>query len=236
MNVVDTLRALVRRWYIVVPGIVVAGVLAAFVFAQGKTEYERSASMLLIPAETSIPKDANPFLYISGLGQTADVLVRAVGAPAVVDDIVDEHPDVEVVVERDPTTASPLLVIKVTSTVDAEAALVLDTMIEDTHEILATLQDDESIRESNQVTAIPLTVDPKGTASQKSRIIAAGGVGVVLVAVTILVAALVEAVAGRRRMARATRAERAAKAVPPTVTPIASQSHASSVQSRAGGG
>ncbi|WP_425956196.1 hypothetical protein [Xylanimonas sp. McL0601] len=236
MNVVDTLRAMVHRWYIVVPGLIVAGVLSALVFSHGTVQYERSASILLLPAKTSIPKNDNPFLYISGLGQTADVLVRAVGAQAVTDEVQDQHPDAQVTVARDPATPGPILVISVKSPVDAEAGTVLADMVGRSHAILARLQDDESIATPYQITASPVAVDTKGTPSQKTRMITTAGVGIVLVGATVLAAALVEALAGRRRSAR-TRGPKGPKTGQAVALPISipAPAHARSAPPRVGG-
>ena len=234
MNVVDTLRAMVRRWYIVVPGMVLAGVLSAFVFMHGNVVYERSASMVLVPGSASVPKNDNPFLYISGLGDTADVLVRAVGAPSVLDEVHQQYPDAQVTVARDPATPGPILVITVKSPVDADAGRALGDMIGRSDALLTSLQDAEHIPPADQVTATHLTLDTKGTVSQKTRLLTTVGVGVVLLALTILAAALVDVLAGRRRSAR-NRGVDAGRPGQAAVTPMPAPTHARPSASRVAG-
>ena len=63
-----------RRWYITLPGLLLAGLLAFGAWYVVPPSYQRSASEFLVPGTGSLPENANPFLYLSGLSQVADVL------------------------------------------------------------------------------------------------------------------------------------------------------------------
>ena len=82
------LGSLWRRWYITFPGLLVAGLLAVGAWFVVPPTYERSASEFLVPGSGSLPQNAtNPFLYLNGLTQAADVLVRALGSNNVASEI-----------------------------------------------------------------------------------------------------------------------------------------------------
>ena len=94
MNFALTLSGLWRRWYIVFPGLIVAAAVAVGAWSVIPPGYERSATQLLIPGADSLPEGANPYLFLGGLSPAADVLVRAIGAENVLNDVVEDHPGV----------------------------------------------------------------------------------------------------------------------------------------------
>ncbi len=202
MNLSDTFAAIWRRWYIALPGLLVAVVVAGFVFLHSPVNYQRQATLLLLPAEMSIPEGGNPYLYIGGLSQTADVLVRAVGADSVLDEVKQAHPGVDVTVTRDASTGSPLLLLTTTSADDEAAAAALSEVLSRAQAELASLQQAEGIASNNQITAVTLTVDTKGIASQRSRLMGTAVSGVAVALLTVLAVALVEGLAGGRQRRR----------------------------------
>jgi hypothetical protein len=206
MNTAEILRGLLRRWYVVVPGVLLSAALALTAWTSIGPSYERTARQLLLPGTTSIPEGGNPYLYIGGLSQAADVVVLALGSNNVLDEIAEEHPDVEVEVTRDTSTSSPVIVITVTGPSDAEAEAVLDVLVDRTAVVLTDLQDQEQIAADNRITVNTVTVDGQSVVQQKDRMITAAGVAVGGVVVSIVLAALVDGlVISRRRRSSASR-------------------------------
>jgi uncharacterized protein involved in exopolysaccharide biosynthesis len=203
MNLLDTLRTLARRWYITVPGIVLALGAAVFAYASTPPSYERSASLLLLPDDTSLPKNSNPYLYISGLSLAADVLVRSVGSLNTMNDMQDEFPGVKVDVTRDVSTAGPILVLKVRDTSDEVAGRALDVMIENSTAALNDLQAQQNIPPKRRITLQKVTLDAEGVPQKKSQLVAAGGVAAAGLVLTLVVASVVEGlgIRSRRRVA-----------------------------------
>ncbi|WP_295014257.1 hypothetical protein [uncultured Microbacterium sp.] len=205
MNALDTLRGLLRRWYIVVPGIVLALVAAAGVWTTVHPAYQRTASQLLLPGRGTLPEGAtNPYLYLGGLTAPADVLVRTVGSESALQPVLARHPGVQIEVLRDPVASGPVVLTKVTADDDRTAGSVLALMVAANADTLKQLQAKESIPENERITLSTLSVDEKGTPQQRGRIIAAGGVGIGVLVVAILVASLVDGLATRSRRHTAT--------------------------------
>ena len=199
MNLAEVSRGLRRRWYIVIPGLllaVAAAVGAWFVVDPG---YERTATQLLLPGARSMPEEGNPFLFLGGLTNAADVLVRAVGSENVQNEIEEEHPGVEVEVTRDGSTAGPVILITVTAATDTDAEVVLETLVARTSEVLEQLQVEEGIAAENRMTVLPVTIDETSVPQQRDRYLAVAlaGIGVALLAV--LAASLVDGLVLQRR-------------------------------------
>ncbi|WP_167042563.1 hypothetical protein [Salinibacterium sp. ZJ454] len=199
MKFSDTLRGLLRRWYIVFPGILLAAAAAAGAWYVISPGYERSATQLLLPGADSLPEGANPYLFLGGLVPAADVLVRAIGSENVLNEVVEEHPGVEIEITRDITTAGPVILIVVTAGSDAAAEEVLGLLVERTETTLEQLQKVESIAVENRVTVLPLTVDTQSVPQQRTRMLATAGAGLGGVVLTLLLAGLVDGLSTHRR-------------------------------------
>lgn len=202
MILADTLRGLWRRWYIVLPGILVTVGLAAGAWSMISPGHVRSSTQLLIPGPESMPAGANPYLFLGGLSPAADVLVRAVGSENARNEIGEEFPGVEIDVSRDVSTAGPIILISVTAASDADAEEVLQLLIERTETTLDTLQGAENIAAENRVTLLPITVDGQSALYQRSRFIAVAATGLVGVALTLFVASLVDGLSVKRQRRR----------------------------------
>ena len=199
MNMAETLRGLWRRWYILVPGLVLAVALAVGAWVVVKPTYTRSATELLIPSSGSYaPYTGNPFLNLEGLTGAADVLVGSLGADDVAGKLMDEYPGTKVIVARDPLNSGPALLFQVTASSDAESEEVLHRIVGETQPVLDDLQDAESIASEFRVKAISITFDAASKVDQKSRITVTVLVGIGVAILTILLTALVDGLTRRR--------------------------------------
>lgn len=199
MNLAETLRGLLRRWYIVVPGLIAAIAVAFGAWTVVKPGYERTATQLLIPGQLSLPENANPFLFLGGLSNAADVLVRAVGSETVINDILEDEQGVEVEVSRDGSTSGPVILITVTARSDEQAASVLATLVERTGVELEVLQDAERIPAGNRITVMPITIDDTSTLQQRDRLVATVGAGILVAIIAVVAASLVDGLARQKR-------------------------------------
>lgn len=230
MNVQDTLRGLLRRWYIVAPGLLAAAAAAAFVWTQVPPTYERTAKQLLMPGEASLPAvvveidgeeektTPNPFLYLGGLSTAADVLVSAAGAAEAVQELTERHPGTEITVARDFSNSAPMLLVTVSATADDVAAEVVDAMLASNEEVLARLQDEQKVPAASQVSIWTVAVAPESTLGTRERMLATVGVGAGAALMSLLLAALIDGLARRprrghrgRKAGRRRRAERDAE-------------------------
>lgn len=202
MNLSQTVRSLLRRWYILVVGLLVAVGLAFGVWNRVPPTYTRTSTQILLPGEGSIPTGSNPYLFVGGLAPAADILVRGLSSNDVINEAVEGHPDTKVQVVRDPTTSGPVIVVTVESESDASAEKVLADMDRRTGSLLDSLQAEEKIPERRRISVVPVSLDTEGTVNQKTRMMFTGAAGIAVVVLTVLVAALVEGVSRHRRAKR----------------------------------
>ncbi len=199
MNLVDTLRGLWRRWYIVLPGLILTIAVAIAAWQLVKPDYERTGVQLLLPGATSIPEAGNPYLYLGGLSQASDVLVTAMSADNQLDSLTEDYPGAEIVVSRDPVTSGPQILTTVTARSDADAGKILDATVARTTAMLRNLQDVNGITAGNRMSIKTITVDTKSTLVEKNRLLAVVGASLAMLLVTLLTAGLVDGLSSRKR-------------------------------------
>lgn len=202
MNLSQTVRSMLRRWYILVAGLLVAAGLAFSVWDRVPPTYTRTSTQILLPGEGSIPTGSNPYLFVGGLAPTADILVRGLASNDVIGEAIEGHPATTVQVVRDPTTSGPVIVVAVESESDASAEAVLAAMDRRTASLLDSLQAEENIPEKRRISVVPVSLDTEGTINQKTRMMFTGAAGIAIVMLTVLVAAFVEGVSRHRRARR----------------------------------
>lgn len=206
MKLADVIGALRRRWYIVLVSILAATAAAYGAWAVVPAEYGRAASQLLLPGEATIPEDANPYLYVGGLYQVADILVRSIG-PDDVAALTDGYPGSGVAVTRD-TAAGAVMLISVTAESEAAAGDVLDRTLDLIDVKLAELQEEQRIPADERVDLVPLTHDSASVVGQKNRILMTGVAGVGVFALGIGATVLIDTMVRSRRRARSSIARR----------------------------
>lgn len=203
MDLSDVFRALIRRWYVTIPLVLLSVALAAVSFFQVSPSWERHASLVLLPSRESVPDEGNPYLYLSGLTNVADVLTRASSSQESLAAIDEDHPGTTVEIQRDPTTSSPMLAIVTTASEDDDAAAAMNDILASIERTLDSLQAEEGLAPSERITIVPLSVDDEGTKVQKTRLLIAAvalGGGLVL---ALLVPAAVEGISRARQFRRA---------------------------------
>ncbi|MGX1793226.1 hypothetical protein ACWIDW_09850 [Microbacterium sp. NPDC055312] len=202
MNTADMMGALRRRWYVLVAGLLVAVAAAWGAWTVVKVDYTRTATQLMLPGPGTIPEDANPFLYVGGLSQAADVLTRKMGSPDVLADVTDAYPDAGITIMRDPLSSGPVLLITAVSESDADAGRAVDELVMLTDTTLRDIQSAEGIPDEERITLVTLTRDGEGEVGSKNRMVAAGGAGVGVSVLTLLLVALIDGLARSRSRRR----------------------------------
>lgn len=203
MNIADTLRGLLRRWYIVVPGIILAVVGAVGAYVVIQPGYERTATQLLLPGEGTVPAGVtNPYLYLGGLTQASDIVVRVMQGEDVAGKTIEEFPGTEIVVQRDPTVSGPVIQIIVTAKTDEAAGDALDALVAQTAVVLDQLQDEQHVSADDRMTVSTLTQDSTSSLQQKTRLMMSAAAFGGIVIMTIVIASLVDGLSRRPRRAR----------------------------------
>ncbi|MCC4908025.1 hypothetical protein [Microbacterium sp. cx-59] len=201
MKLADVIGALRRRWYVLLAGVLVAAGVSSFLWSTVPPEYERTGTQLLLPGLATIPEHANPYLFVGGLYQIADVVVRAIGP----DDIAEatrDYPGADVVVGRD-QAAGAVLVVTVTASSDADAGAVLDTMLGITGRTLDELQNEQRIPADERVVITPLTAADESTVIQKTRLTVTALAGAAVLLLALGIAVVLDGIVRARRRARA---------------------------------
>jgi hypothetical protein len=198
---------LLRRWYVTICGLLAIVGICLLVSAQVPVSYEAKSYVLLLPPKDDTGLGGNPFLNLVDLGATADVLTRAMTDTNAVNSLAAKGIESDsYTVERDDSTAGPVLIV--TST-ESDAATALNHNILIVAQLSPTLNDIQqsvSVPQSSRVTALTIKAAQDSNAQYKSQIRALLVVVAVGAVITILVASLLDRLlmsrtrrAGRRR-------------------------------------
>lgn len=187
MQLSESLATLARRWYLVFLGLLVTVGLGWAAFQSVPPTYKATGSILLMPAEETVGTEGNPYLFLGGMGDALDVMIRRSNATEVREPLLDQFPGGDYTVVRDHTTASPIAVVQAEApTADAAEALLI-AGISTAHSNLAAMQDDQDVSSETRIQARDLVVDDEATADTKLPlqlalvVIAAGVVGTLMV-------------------------------------------------------
>jgi hypothetical protein len=201
------LRSSLRRWYVVLFGLLATAGLAYYAFSSNAPRYEIQGTAVLLPGETTVPDGGNGFLYLGGLNPALEVLLRSVNSDGTAEQILgpDAGDDdaASYSVERDLSASGPILVITANGATKTEARETLDAVLAVLPQRLEQLQVDVSVPEGSQMTVLGLAVDqePEPLTNDRTRFILLVAVGGV--AGTLLVAGLLDGLvlAAQRRRA-----------------------------------
>lgn len=200
--VLEVIRALGRRWYIVVVGLLVTAGLAAGAYLTTPPEYNARSLVLLLPSKTAVGEGGNPFLTLGGLEQPAGILVAYFSSAPARDAVKQESPTAQYVVGIDDSTRGPVIAVDVT---DTSPQNTLDTLRYITDQIpveLAALQNQVDAPSDAVITSMTLTFDQEAERSMGGTIrmvIAALAVGLVA---TCIAAFALDGLLRRRRLRR----------------------------------
>lgn len=170
MNLAATLQLLAERWRSLVAATIVALAAATLVWALVPPEYQRTATLALVPATdpTSI-SSSNPFLMLDSMRSATDVAARVIGSEETLSNILVDYPDSTVDASRDPSSLGPLVLITVTAPTDVTAEELLDEVVQRSAATVHELQVEEGILESNQVSVLTVGQDTESSQANRTR-------------------------------------------------------------------
>lgn len=204
--ILDVLRAMARRWYIVLAGLLLTVGLTWTAYQSTPPEYQARGLVLLLPGQNAVPEGGNPFLALSGLEQPASIVVAYFASAAAQAEVADVSPNADFAVQLDASTRGPVIAIDVTDDTADGAIATLDFLTQRVPEELARLQGELGAPADSIITSMPLVVDdePEPDNSGTIRItIAALALGIV---VTGIATFTLDGVLMRRRTRRKARA------------------------------
>lgn len=217
----DLLAGLRRRWYLVIIGLLLSGLLAWYVFTLVPVSYSARLSVLLLPPQTVTGEGENPFLNLSGMAPAMDVLTRRVDADAVRTQLEEQYPDAGYVVFADSSTSGPIVVAETTAPTAGVALEVLEEINGELVTSLDSMQADLGVPAPARITLTDVSVDSKATldTTNRTQFVLAAGVG--SFGILILLIGVIDGLIMARRSRRAeAQAEDAAGRNPgPSETP-----------------
>ena len=186
MRLKDTLKGLLRRWYVVLLGASLTAGACFFVYDQIPVKYEAQGSLVLMPPEATVGDEGNPYLFLGGMGQALDVLTRHVNAAEVAEPVLEEHPDTSYTVEPDRASSGPIIQVSAVGLTPDATMAVLHAALQTVPISLDAMQDELTIEDRLRIGLMTVVVDNEPTKDDKQRLqllifAAAGGlVGTVL--------------------------------------------------------
>ena len=112
MNIRDVLGVLRRRWWLIVPAVVVALVAGGVGYVRTAPQYTQSESYLLLYPVMTEGGPGNPFLQLgNGVSMAASVLATKVSASQAAGSLTADHPGLTFSVALDVSTGAPIVAV-----------------------------------------------------------------------------------------------------------------------------
>lgn len=199
MRISETIASLWRRWYVLVAGLLVTGGLGWAVFNYVPTPYESTGSQLLMPPAATVGEGGNPYLFLGGMNEALDVLIRRSNSEESRDPVLKQFPGVDYTVSRDYQTPSPILIIDVSASSESDALQSLKAAMSTVDQNLVAMQEEVDVPGSMIISTRDLVVPDSAIVDSKMAMqtsVLAVGVGLVG---TIMVTGFLDGVLTRRR-------------------------------------
>jgi hypothetical protein len=195
-------KVLLRRWYVVVLGLLATvGLVFAALSAVSPT-YTLNSEVLLLPPPSAVPAGSNPYLVLGGLEGIGTVASRVMTADSSQRYVKAQFGTVDLGVALDPTAAAPMILIEVSSSSPKTSQAVEQFLSNRIPDVLLQLQKDAKVPSKSLITSTSVFAADIPQIGRKSQIRAAVVAAAAGLLVTILAAAAVDARTLRRRPAR----------------------------------
>ena len=199
MEFTAVLAALLRRWYVVLVGLLLTAGLVYVANDAVPPTYSATGSVLLLPPGASVADGSNPLLALGGLEQPAALVVAYLAGDESRQVFAEDFPNTTYDIVLDPLSRGPLVLIKVEDPSEDDVMSALSAVLDTLPDALSMLQDQVDAPADSRVTSMPLSVDTRPTTERSDSLralIAAAGVGMVL---TLVGAVAFDSLAARRR-------------------------------------
>lgn len=217
MRMNETLKSIARRWYVVLVGLMLTAAMGWVVNDRVPTSFEATGSLLLMPPAVTVGTDGNPYLYLGGMSQALDVLVRRASAPEVQQGVIDKYPSSTYTVQADRTTTSPIILVTADAPTGTAALDTMNAALASVESTLNVMQNESDVKKGMRVVGQNLVLDTKATAKTKTRmqlliaVVGVGGVG------TLLLAGVIDGWVLQRRERRASAPAKQKKSTDPAL-------------------
>jgi capsular polysaccharide biosynthesis protein len=191
--------SLVRRWPLVLIGLILTAALATATFFLVPVSWTAKASVLILPPTTIVGETGNPYLFLSGLGQASDVLAKRLDAEDAHTAAQERYRGGDFTVATDPGSPAPVILIEADAPRADQALELAGEVHERVPAELVAMQRDLGVPTDALITQSDITVDTVAVLNPKTRIQATIIVAAAGLALTILLIGLVDGLARRRR-------------------------------------
>lgn len=200
-------RAIVRRWYVFVGGLLAVAGLAYALYGAVPVDYKATASVVLLPASSSVGAGGNPYLFLGGLSQAMDVLTRRLSAPDLSEQMIRAHAPSSYTVAPDVTSGSSIILVTVKARSGADASAVLAAVLADIPSELTSMQDELKVPNASRISSMQVAPSSTPTVDAKPRIQTVAAASVAGVVGVLALTALTDGLLLRRRARRLVKAE-----------------------------
>ena len=159
----QVVRALARRWYIVLVGLLLTAGLVFAAYDNTPPKYSARGLVLLLPSHDAVGAGGNPFLMLSGLEQAAGVVVAYFSSSSAESEILSISPTAEYQVAIDDATRGPVIAVDVISSSPEETLGTLQHIVGRIPQELTRLQKQVGVPANAEINSMELTVDGKAT-------------------------------------------------------------------------
>ncbi len=166
----DLLFSCLRRWYVLLLGLIITGMGSYYMFNSMEPTYEAEASVVLIPPKIAVTVGDNPYLYLGGLDQALGVLQVKVTSPEVMDPITEKYQGAQVAIAKDATTSGPIAAITVSADSADDTIALLNETVASIPTTLKSLQADLNVPANSVITTLALSKDTTPEPNNKRQI------------------------------------------------------------------
>lgn len=203
MALSDAVAPLVRRWYIVLLGLILAGVLGWSAATLSPPKYTARGLVMILPSPESTGPKGNPLLNMSGLDLPARVLVAYYSSEPAQTDMAAFAPNSDIRVTMEEATRGPIIAIDVTDVTPSGAIQTLQHVAETIPPNLAQIQQSVGTPTRAAVGSKPLVLDTKAERDQSRTIQLVVAAVVAGLALTLLITYSIDGIVLRRAALKA---------------------------------
>jgi capsular polysaccharide biosynthesis protein len=168
MYLQQVLASLRRRWMLTGAAIILAASVGYATLSVVGPVYTSQSSLVLVPPPATsrtlnadgTETEGNPYMYLGGLTEARDVLVKAMSSEAVHDQVSADVSNGTYEVTPDFETRAPMLLITTEAPDRATAGQVTQAVLDQVPTVLTQIQEDLAIPKDAQITTRLVTADP----------------------------------------------------------------------------
>jgi len=196
----ELFRAMGRRWYVVVVGVLVVTGFAFLTLRVIPLSYDVKSSILLLPPTSTLDKGDNPFLNLGGLDVAAGVLAKSLTDSESTRSIVPTASTAKYTVQKDASVSGAVLEVAVSDTSASGAFRILDAVLSLADRRMRDLQVSAKALPASEIRLMVITnntvAEPNFSSLARTLIVVVAA-GLVF---TLLLAVSVDALARRRAL------------------------------------